>query len=538
MWPAVGVAAILEQAQVNIVGAAGRNAAREHDHLGSGRRRPEVEAQGVDLIRRHRPARFHDLGLDAIVLDQHHGGARAGGDLDWKDVDALGGRLAQQEVTGDAAKKAQQLDGFAQGAQHAGDIEGLAAGRRHHLDRLLMATATEARKTQIFIDGGVERNGEDHEGAACGAATTYNSRVAATTEQVLEALHGVRDPVRKGDLVSLSMVHDLAVREGKVWMSVRMDTPDAARQQQLERDIRAALAPLGVQTVEVRFDGTGGAGAAPGATAAAAGVGSVKHIVAVGSGKGGVGKTTVAVNLAVALAEMGSVVGLLDADVYGPNVPLMMGINEMPRVIAENRIEPLRRYGVRLMSMGFLSPGDKPIIWRGPMLHSAMQQFLRQVEWGALDYLLIDLPPGTGDISLSLAQSAPLSGAVVVTTPSDVSLEDARKALHMFHQLKIPVLGVVENMSYFSCPHCHQAVDIFSHGGGESTAERFGVPFLGALPLLPEVRRGGDQGRPVAAEGAESELARPFYALARQCAAQIQARQQAAPPSDVLHVRA
>lgn len=261
----------------------------------------------------------------------------------------------------------------------------------------------------------------------------------------------------------------------------------------------------------------------------------VKHLVAIGSGKGGVGKTTVAVNLAVALAELGNLVGLLDADVYGPNVPTMMGNAEMPRVRDGNVIEPLHRYGVAFMSMGLLSPGDKPIIWRGPMLHSAMQQFLRQVEWGDLDYLLIDLPPGTGDIALSLAQSVPLTGAVVVTTPSDVSLQDGRKALNMFQQLKITVLGVVENMSTFACPHCYQPVDIFSHGGGEKTAEKFGVPFLGALPLLPEVRQGGDTGRPVVLEGRDSARAQPFYELARRLEAEVAA---AGTSGDILHVRA
>lgn len=265
------------------------------------------------------------------------------------------------------------------------------------------------------------------------------------------------------------------------------------------------------------------------------GLPGVKHLIAIGSGKGGVGKTTVAVNLALALAELGQLVGLLDADVYGPNVPLMMGRNEMPVVGEGNMIAPLRQYGVRFMSMGLVNPGDKPVIWRGPMLHSAMQQFLRQVNWGELDCLLIDLPPGTGDIVLSLAQSVPLSGAVVVTTPSDVSLQDGRKALHMFQQLRIPVLGVVENMSTFTCPHCHQAVDIFSHGGGAATAEKFGVPFLGALPLEPAVRAGGDRGQPVALAGAEDEKARPYYETARRLQAAL--REQTG-GGDVLHVRA
>jgi ATP-binding protein involved in chromosome partitioning len=223
----------------------------------------------------------------------------------------------------------------------------------------------------------------------------------------------------------------------------------------------------------------------------------VEHIIAVGSGKGGVGKTTVSVNLAVALAGLGHKAGLLDADVYGPNVPLMMGIQEMPEVRGE-RIQPLEQFGVRLMSMGFLNPGDRPLIWRGPMLHSVVQQFVRGVDWGELEYLIVDLPPGTGDVQLSLIQTVPITGAIVVTTPSDVSLEDARKAVHMFREVRVEILGIVENMSYLICPHCQKRVDVFSTGGGKRTAEEMGVPFLAELALDPEVRAGGDSGRPVA----------------------------------------
>ena len=226
----------------------------------------------------------------------------------------------------------------------------------------------------------------------------------------------------------------------------------------------------------------------------------VKNLIAVGSGKGGVGKTTVAVNIAIALSQLGHKVGLLDADVYGPNVPLMMGTSQTPSAIGE-RIQPLEKYGVKLMSMGFLSPGDKPLVWRGPMLHSVIQQFLRGVDWGQLDYLVIDLPPGTGDVQLSLIQTAPVTGAVVVTTPSDVSLEDARKAVRMFEQVKVPVLGMVENMSYLQCPHCNERIDVFSTGGGRRTAADMNIPFLGALPLDPQVRMGGDTGQPVAIYG-------------------------------------
>ena len=239
----------------------------------------------------------------------------------------------------------------------------------------------------------------------------------------------------------------------------------------------------------------------------------IQNLVAVGSGKGGVGKTTVAVNLAVALAKSGHSVGLLDADVYGPNVPLMMGVRASPQAIGE-RIQPLEKNGVRIMSMGFLNPGDKPLIWRGPMLHNVMQQFLRNVDWGELEYLFIDLPPGTGDVQLSLMQTTALTGAIVVTTPSDVSLEDARKAVNMFHQVRVPIIGMVENMSFLTCPHCGERIDVFSTGGGQRTAETMNIHFLGQLPLDPQVRMGGDTGRPVVAAGGPS--AEAFLRLAAE----------------------
>src|ERR1700744_4655840 len=233
----------------------------------------------------------------------------------------------------------------------------------------------------------------------------------------------------------------------------------------------------------------------------------VKAIVAIGSGKGGVGKTTLAVNLAIAMAKMGQRVGLVDADIYGPNVPLMMGATTQPRVIEGNRIEPLTAHGVKMISVGALTPGDKPLVMRGPMLHQIIRQFLQQVAWGELDYLIVDLPPGTGDVVISLVQTVPLTGAVVVSTPSDVSLQDARKALEMFHQVNVEVLGMIENMTHWTCPHCHQEIDIFSRGGADRTAHQFNIPFLGSVELIPEIRHGGDTGMAVALAGPEAQPA-------------------------------
>ena len=250
----------------------------------------------------------------------------------------------------------------------------------------------------------------------------------------------------------------------------------------------------------------------------------IKNIVAIGSGKGGVGKTTVSVNLALALKSLGRKVGLLDADVYGPNVPLMMGINRPPLASESGQIQPLQKHGVKLISMGFLNPGDKPLIWRGPMLHSAMQQFLRGVDWGELDYLLIDLPPGTGDVALSLAQTTPITGAVVVTTPSSVSLEDARKAVNMFAQVRIPMLGLVENMSYLIAPGSGERIDVFGEGGGKKTAEQMDIAFLGDIALDPQVRAAGDRGEPVTIN-ADDPRAQPFIELAKKVEARCSENQ-------------
>lgn len=261
----------------------------------------------------------------------------------------------------------------------------------------------------------------------------------------------------------------------------------------------------------------------------------IKSIIAVGSGKGGVGKTTLSVNLAIALAKLGHKVGLLDADIYGPNVPLMLGSGETPQITPQERLVPPVRYGVRTISIGLLSPGDKPLVWRGPMLHSVVRQFLGQVEWGELDYLVIDLPPGTGDVVLSLVQTVPLTGAVVVTTPSDVSLQDARKAIEMFKQVNVELIGIAENMSYMVCPHCNHEINVLGTGGGKKTAEQFGVAFLGAVEMDPRIREAGDGGSPVALQGEDSGVAKSLYQVTRKVLDRVK-EIEAANPSDFLTI--
>ena len=255
----------------------------------------------------------------------------------------------------------------------------------------------------------------------------------------------------------------------------------------------------------------------------------IASIIAVGSGKGGVGKTTLSVNLAVALTKLGYKVGLLDGDVYGPNVPLMLGTNMQPKMTGAERIAPIEACGLKVISVGFLNPGDKPIIWRGPMLHQIIRQFLNSVEWGPLDYLVIDLPPGTGDVALSLIQTVPLTGAIVVSTPSDVSLQDARKAIEMFRQMKVDLIGVVENMSYFVCPHCNHEIDIFARGGAERTAQQFGVAFLGSIQLDPELRKAGDTGKPAVLAGETSPHAKSLFDFTRKVVARVDEVKAAAP---------
>ncbi len=351
---------------------------------------------------------------------------------------------------------------------------------------------------------------------------------APSESELLAALRTVIDPVQRKDVITLRMVKDIAVAGGNI--SVSLPMPPSPMRDALAKDIRSAVAKVsGVSNVEVRFDSPApqgpppqrphAHGPQPGQAPARATLPGVKRLIAVASGKGGVGKTTVAVNLAIALQKMGSSVGLMDADVYGPNVPVMLGATEQPRMADQQTIVPVEAYGLKTISMGLLNPGDKPLVWRGPMLHSVMQQFLKNVRWGELDYLIVDLPPGTGDVQLSLIQSVALTGAVIVTTPSIVALADVRKAVEMFKQVNVEILGVVENMSYFSCPHCGGRIDVFGHGEGAHMAKTFGVPFLGEIEIDPQIRIGGDTGKPVASLGEDAPGGKSMFAVARNVAA-------------------
>lgn len=345
---------------------------------------------------------------------------------------------------------------------------------------------------------------------------------------ILEALRGVTDPETHKDIVTLQMVKNVQVNEGAVSVLIRSAAAAGPGRATLEKEIGAALAAVpGVRSFELKFDAAAG-GPEGRRLQDKAPIGGVKNLVAVASGKGGVGKTTVAVNLAIALKNMGATVGLMDADVYGPNVPLMLGSTDQPRAVDERTIIPVEAYGLKMISMGLLNPGDKPLVWRGPMLHSVMQQFLRSVRWGELDYLIVDLPPGTGDVQLSLIQSVSVTGAVLVTTPSLVALADVRKAIEMFRQVNVEILGVVENMSYFSCPHCNGRIDVFGHGEGERMARMFGVPFLGEIEIDPQIRIGGDTGKPVASLGEDAPGSTSMYAMARNVAARLAVVNQAA----------
>ncbi len=347
---------------------------------------------------------------------------------------------------------------------------------------------------------------------------TEQGNLSAIEKSVLDALRAVKDPDLHRDIVALNFIKDLTVDRGRASFTIELTTPACPVKQQLEQQAREAVLRVpGIKEAAIRMSSNVSAGRA---VTGKQDLPGVKNIVAVGSGKGGVGKSTVTVNLAVALAVAGAKVGLLDADIYGPNVPLMIGASGQPRAVKE-RIQPLTSHGVKVMSMGFLAAEDTPIIWRGPMLHNVIQQFVRQVDWGELDYLLVDLPPGTGDVQLSLTQTVPLMGAVVVTTPQDVALQDARKAIMMFRQVRVEILGIVENMSYFECPKCSARTHIFNHGGGEVTARKYDVPFLGEVPLALGIREGGDAGNPIVLSDPGSPAGKAFAAIASNVASQV-----------------
>jgi ATP-binding protein involved in chromosome partitioning len=335
--------------------------------------------------------------------------------------------------------------------------------------------------------------------------------------RILEALRQVQDPDLHRDIVSLGFVKNLQVRDGRVSFDVQLTTPACPVKEELQRRCEQVVARLdGVESVSVRMTAQP-AGAPRTESKVLAGV---ANVIAVASGKGGVGKSTTAVNLALGLRETGATVGLMDADVYGPSIPIMLGATERPRVTTDRRLLPSEAHGIRLMSMGFLSQGNEAVIWRGPMVSNMIQQFLGVVDWGELDYLVIDLPPGTGDTQLTLTQQAPLSGAVIVTTPQEVSLVDARKGLRMFQQVNVPILGIVENMSYYVCEGCGRKAEIFGSGGGERVAAEFGVPLLGRIPIDPAVVSGGDTGRPILIDRPDS----PVSIATREFAGNVAAR--------------
>ena len=339
--------------------------------------------------------------------------------------------------------------------------------------------------------------------------------VSTRDQEVLDALRIVQDPDLHRDIVSLGFVQNLQINpSGTVTFDVNLTTPACPVKDQLKAQAHQVVANLPWVT-DVQVTMTANTAAARGQGQQTPLLPKVKNVVAVASGKGGVGKSTTSVNLAVALAQTGARVGLMDADIYGPNVPLMMGLKTKPDVRSEDgRVQPVMRYGIKLVSVGFFLEENKPVIWRGPMVHGAIRQFLADFEWGDLDYLVIDLPPGTGDAPLSLSQLVPLSGVVIVTTPQDVALQDVAKGIAMFKQLEVPVIGVIENMSYFVCPKCGERSDIFGHGGAQHEAERQGVPFLGAVPLHMEIRETSDAGRPVVATEPDGPHAKVYREIA------------------------
>ncbi len=342
-----------------------------------------------------------------------------------------------------------------------------------------------------------------------------------TESVVMSALSQVQEPELGGDLVTRNMIKDLRIDGTSVALMIELTTPACPMKDEIESRVRAALTPVGVESIELTW-GASVRRATP--RTAEQLLPGVKNVIAVASGKGGVGKSTVAVNLAVALARDGASVGLLDADITGPNVPIMLGLDGQPGKSKDEKILPLERHGVKAISIQFFVPAGQPIIWRGPLVGGAIQQFLRDVEWGELDYLVIDLPPGTSDAQLTLAQAVPISGSVLVTTPQEVALLDVDKALAMFKRMSVPVIGIVENMSGLVCPHCGDIIDVFGRGGGERFAREHDIEFLGAIPLDVTVRQGGDVGVPAVAQREPGLAAIALQNLARTVAARMSVR--------------
>jgi ATP-binding protein involved in chromosome partitioning len=355
--------------------------------------------------------------------------------------------------------------------------------------------------------------------------------MAIDKNSALEALKKVNDPELHRDLVGLGMIKDLVVEGTAVSLKVELTTPACPLKDTISKDVEAALRGAGASAVKITWGAQ--VRSAPGVAAASLTPG-VKNIILVGAGKGGVGKSTVAINLAVALAQLGARVGILDADIYGPSVPILTGVTEKPTSKDGKKISPLRAHGVDVMSIGFLVDPDQALIWRGPMATGALLQLLREVEWGELDYLVLDLPPGTGDIPLTIAQNVKAAGVVLVSTPQDVALADVIRAKLMFDKVSVPILGLVENMSAFVCPHCHVETPIFDKGGAKDAAEKMGIRFLGEVPLDLAIRVGGDKGLPVVAGAPESVQARAFIEVAKQVAGAVSQQVVKAPRLPVI----